>query len=51
MPDSHSFRQFMGCFATGITVVTAYDSERQPAGITINSFTSALEAAARAFLP
>lgn len=30
----------MGSFATGITVVTAYDANGEPAGITINSLTS-----------
>src|ERR1700761_7006419 len=40
MPDSRSFRQIMGCFATGITVVTAHDSRLGPVGITINSLTS-----------
>jgi len=40
MLDSRSYRQFMGCFATGITVVTAYGTDRQPVGITINSLTS-----------
>lgn len=40
MPDSHAFRQLMGCFATGITVVTIEDPERGPVGITINSLTS-----------
>ena len=40
MPDSRSFRQVMGCFATGITVVTAEDSDGKALGITINSLTS-----------
>ena len=40
MLDSRSFRQFMGSFATGITVVTAYNADKQPVGITINSLTS-----------
>lgn len=40
MPDSHSFRQLMGCFATGITVVTADDPKLGSVGITINSVTS-----------
>src|ERR1039457_6912146 len=40
MPNSRSFRQLMGCFATGVTVVTAHDPELGPVGITINSLTS-----------
>ncbi len=40
MTDSRSFRQLMGCFATGITVVTARNKENEPVGITINSLTS-----------
>jgi 3-hydroxy-9,10-secoandrosta-1,3,5(10)-triene-9,17-dione monooxygenase reductase component len=40
MPNSHAFRKVMGCFATGITVVTVEDPKLGPAGITINSFTS-----------
>ena len=35
-----SFRQFMSCFATGITVVTVQDKEKNAVGITINSITS-----------
>ena len=30
----------MGCFATGVTVITAYGPNADPAGITINSLTS-----------
>lgn len=40
MPDSRSFRQLMGCFATGITVVTALDPQGKPIGLTVNSLTS-----------
>jgi flavin reductase (DIM6/NTAB) family NADH-FMN oxidoreductase RutF len=39
-PDTDSFRQLMGCFATGITVVTAQHKDGGPIGITINSLTS-----------
>jgi len=39
-PDSRSFRQLMGCFATGVTVVTLNDPDLGRAGITINSVTS-----------
>ena len=37
-PDK--FRQVMGNFATGITVVTTLDKEGEPYGLTVNSFTS-----------
>lgn len=40
MPDSRSFRQFMGCFATGITVVTLRNEKNEAVGLTINSLTS-----------
>ena len=38
--DSRAFRQALGCFATGITVVTTLDGGGQPVGVTINSFAS-----------
>ena len=38
-PVPDEFRQVMGHFATGITVVTTFDGER-PAGITVNAFSS-----------
>jgi len=38
--DSASFRQIMGCFTTGIAVVTARDVELGAMGLTINSLTS-----------
>jgi flavin reductase (DIM6/NTAB) family NADH-FMN oxidoreductase RutF len=34
------FRQVMGNFATGITVVTTKDAHGKPYGLTVNSFTS-----------
>ena len=40
MITSDQFRQVMGSFATGITVVTTRDSHREPRGLTVNSFTS-----------
>lgn len=40
MSDPAAFRQFMSCFATGITVVTTRDAQGKDVGITINSFTS-----------
>jgi flavin reductase (DIM6/NTAB) family NADH-FMN oxidoreductase RutF len=40
MINSDQFRQVMGHFATGITIVTARDSSGEPRGLTVNSFTS-----------
>ncbi len=38
--DSLSFRQALGQFVTGVTVITTLDSERVPIGFTANSFNS-----------
>jgi flavin reductase (DIM6/NTAB) family NADH-FMN oxidoreductase RutF len=38
--DPRTLRDALGCFATGVTVVTCLDSKGKPAGITVNSFTS-----------
>lgn len=40
MIDSRQFRDALGHFATGVTVVTTLDAERQPVGVTVNSFSS-----------
>jgi flavin reductase (DIM6/NTAB) family NADH-FMN oxidoreductase RutF len=40
MVTSDQFRQVMGNFATGITVVTTRDKDGNPYGLTVNSFTS-----------
>ena len=40
MVTSDQFRQVMGNFATGITVVTTRDLDGKPYGLTVNSFTS-----------
>ena len=40
MVTSEKFRQVMGNFATGITVVTTRGSDGKPYGLTVNSFTS-----------
>ena len=40
MNDSKAFRQCLGKFATGITVITCCDAEGNPCGITANSFSS-----------
>jgi flavin reductase (DIM6/NTAB) family NADH-FMN oxidoreductase RutF len=38
--DSRRFRDALGCFATGITVVTARAADGAPLGVTVNSFNS-----------
>ncbi|MBF2714129.1 alpha/beta fold hydrolase [Agrobacterium vitis] len=38
--DSRTLRNAMGCFATGITIITALRSDSTPIGLTANSFTS-----------
>ena len=38
--DSRTLRDALGCFATGVTVVTCLDAAGKPAGLTANSFTS-----------
>ena len=38
--DSRTLRAALGCFATGVTVVTCLDAGGQPIGLTANSFTS-----------
>lgn len=38
--DARTFRDALGCFATGVTIVTAMDGEGKPIGLTANSFTS-----------
>ncbi|WP_374526051.1 flavin reductase [Sphingopyxis sp.] len=38
--DPRTLRDAMGCFATGVTVVTALDASGTPVGLTANSFTS-----------
>src|SRR5262249_9120324 len=40
MVASDLFRQVMGNFATGITIVTTRDAKGKPYGLTVNSFTS-----------
>src|SRR3989442_7659935 len=40
MITSDLFRQVMGNFATGITIVTTRDNNGEPCGLTVNSFTS-----------
>ena len=38
--DPRTLRDALGCFATGVTVVTCLDSAGKPVGLTANSFTS-----------
>ncbi|MEO6225344.1 MAG: flavin reductase family protein [Sphingomicrobium sp.] len=38
--DPRTLRDALGCFATGVTVVTCLGDDGQPAGLTVNSFTS-----------
>jgi flavin reductase (DIM6/NTAB) family NADH-FMN oxidoreductase RutF len=38
--DRRTFRNALGEFATGVTVVTAHDSDGKALGVTINSFAS-----------
>ena len=38
--DEFAFRNICGRFATGVTVVTAFDGDGRPAGMTVNSFAS-----------
>jgi flavin reductase (DIM6/NTAB) family NADH-FMN oxidoreductase RutF len=38
--DPRTLRDALGCFATGVTVVTCLDAKGKPAGLTVNSFTS-----------
>ena len=38
--DPRTLRDALGCFATGVTVVTCLQPNGAPAGLTVNSFTS-----------
>lgn len=38
--DARTFRDALGCFATGVTVITAMNDDGEPIGLTANSFTS-----------
>src|SRR3954464_13779444 len=38
--DPRDFRSALGCFATGVCLVTTLGPERKPEGLTINSFRS-----------
>lgn len=50
--DDSSFRQVLGHFPTGVVLITAVDSEGQPVGMIVGSFTSvSLDPPLVAFLP
>lgn len=38
--DARAFRTALGCFPTGVAVVTVQPTDREPMGITVNSFAS-----------
>lgn len=38
--DSRAFRDALGCFATGVAIITARRADGEPEGITVNSFAS-----------
>lgn len=38
--DRLEFRKAMGCYATGVTVITGLSPEGRPVGMTVNSFNS-----------
>ena len=38
--DPRTLRDALGCFATGVTIVTAIREDGVPVGLTVNSFTS-----------
>lgn len=38
--DQRAFRDTLGCFATGVCIVSAMGRDGRPVGLTVNSFTS-----------
>lgn len=40
MIDQSAFRDALGTFVTGVTIVTTYDTDGRPTGLTANSFNS-----------
>jgi flavin reductase (DIM6/NTAB) family NADH-FMN oxidoreductase RutF len=40
MIDTHSFRQTLGCFPTGVAIATTQAADGQPVGLTVSSFNS-----------
>jgi flavin reductase (DIM6/NTAB) family NADH-FMN oxidoreductase RutF len=50
--DGQRFRQVLGSYPTGVTVITAIDEDGQPAGMAVGTFTSvSLDPPLVAFLP
>ena len=39
-PHSQDFRKALGCFPTGVAVITTLDAQDEPVGLTCNSFSS-----------
>lgn len=39
-PDPADLRRTLGCFATGVAVITTVDGQGNPFGVTVNSFNS-----------
>ncbi|MDG2186783.1 MAG: flavin reductase family protein [Hyphomicrobiales bacterium] len=40
MDNKNDLRNALGCYATGVTIITTSDQHLKPVGLTINSFTS-----------
>lgn len=38
--DERTFRKALGCFASGVTVVTSCDADKRPVGVTVSAFSS-----------
>ncbi len=38
--DARQFRDALGCFATGVSVITSINQQNEPLGVTVNSFSS-----------
>ena len=38
--DPNEFRNALGSFATGVTVITSFDEDDNPVGVTVSSFNS-----------
>jgi 3-hydroxy-9,10-secoandrosta-1,3,5(10)-triene-9,17-dione monooxygenase reductase component len=38
--DPRSLRNVLGCYATGVAILTTITAEKQPIGVTVNSFSS-----------
>ncbi|ABC22641.1 flavin reductase family protein [Rhodospirillum rubrum] len=38
--DDRAFRKALGCFASGVTVITTLDAAQRPVGVTVSAFSS-----------